>query len=142
MSLALDGGQFGVVAIDDENRQQLCRLGGAGVFADTVKRARRFRKTLAGLEDLHFAVVHLAANFTGQYVCSDEGGAGVVMRDLVFGLVVLGMGMVARGQFPGGDGAATQGVDSAAAPPACIDLHDRGDAGAVQRPVDQLATNQ
>ena len=49
-SLALDGGQFGVIAIDDENGQQFCRLGVTGILADTMERARRFRKLSPALK--------------------------------------------------------------------------------------------
>ena len=51
-------GQFLVVAINDEYRQQLCRFGFARVPPDGMARARRFGPALARAIRAYFTIVH------------------------------------------------------------------------------------
>src|ERR1700752_2020452 len=52
-------GQRVVIGVEDEDSEQLCRLGLARVAADRMDRARRFGPALACSIDARLAVIHL-----------------------------------------------------------------------------------
>ncbi len=61
-----------VIAVGNEDGQQLCRFGVARVFTDNVVITRLFGPALARVKDHLLAVVDLAANGTGQDVGENE----------------------------------------------------------------------
>src|ERR1700741_2681461 len=74
-------GQFLVVGIDNEDREQLCRLGLARIAADGMAGAGWFGPALARLVDPRCAVVHLRLDPSGNDVGVDEGRFCVGVRN-------------------------------------------------------------
>src|SRR5215831_18401409 len=69
----LDGrGQRVVIGVEDEDGEQLCRLGLARVTADRMGRARRFGPALACPIDTRLAVIHLRLDRTRDHIGVDE----------------------------------------------------------------------
>src|ERR1700754_361649 len=79
-SLPVIPGQLGFARVGHENREQLRRLGGAGIFADAVMCSRLFSPAFTGAEYLHGAVVYLAADRSRQHVTDNECRVRMAMR--------------------------------------------------------------
>src|SRR5258708_31545552 len=65
-------GQRVVIGVEDEDSEQLCRLGLARVAADRMDRARRFGPALACPIDARFAVLHLRLDRARDHIGVDE----------------------------------------------------------------------
>src|SRR5215470_1265223 len=74
------GGDRFVVGVDDDDSEQLRRLGLARVAADWMVRVRRFGPALAGLINAGLAVVHLWLDLTRDHIGVDEGRLRVRVR--------------------------------------------------------------
>src|SRR5215468_9903704 len=65
-------GQRVVIGVEDEDSEQLCRLGLARVAADRMDSARRFGPALARPIDARLAVVHLRLDSARNHIGVDE----------------------------------------------------------------------
>ena len=72
-------GQRGVIGVEDEDSEQLCRLGLARVAADRMDRARRFGPALARPMDARLAGIHLRLDRARDHIGVDESGLRVGM---------------------------------------------------------------
>src|SRR5215469_10585956 len=71
--VSFDGrGQRVVIGVEDEDSEQLCRLGLARVAADRMDRARLFGPALACPIDARLAVMHLRLNRARDYIGVNE----------------------------------------------------------------------
>src|SRR5262245_10095444 len=66
-------GQRVVIGVEDEDSEQLCRLGLARVAADRMDSAGRFGPALACPVDARLAVIHLRLDRARNYIGVDEG---------------------------------------------------------------------
>src|SRR6516162_5556732 len=65
-------GQRIIISVEDEDSEQLCRLGLARVAADRMDRARRFGPALAFPIDARLAVIHLRLDRARDHIGVDE----------------------------------------------------------------------
>src|SRR5258706_14522379 len=65
-------GQRVVIGVEDEDSEQLCRLGLARVAADRMDSARRFGPALAYPVDARPAVIHLRLHCPRKHLRVDE----------------------------------------------------------------------
>src|SRR6516225_7641298 len=72
-------GQRVVISVEDEDSEQLCRLGLARVAADRMDRARRFGPALACPIDARFAVIHLRLDRARDHIGVDESRSYVLL---------------------------------------------------------------
>src|SRR5215468_11653050 len=73
-------GQRVVISVEDEDSEQLCRLGLARVAADRMDSARRFGPTLACPIDERLAVIHLRLDRARNHIGVDESRLRVGVR--------------------------------------------------------------
>src|SRR6516165_1126827 len=66
-------GQHLVIGVDDEDSEQLRRLGAARIAADRMGRVRRFGPALACPIDARLAVIHLRLDRARNHIGVDEG---------------------------------------------------------------------
>lgn len=71
--------QHGVVSVDDEYSEQLCRLRLAGIGADVVLVTRQLGEVLTGGEGLRFAAVDGALDCALEHRGVDQRGFGMRM---------------------------------------------------------------
>jgi hypothetical protein len=62
-----------VIGVEDENSEQLRRLGRARVAADRMGHTGRFEPALTCPIDTHLAIVHLRLNRARNHIGVDEG---------------------------------------------------------------------